>query len=89
MATAIMAPVNWNAFPKGHVTASKESASTANASHVNKRLEEEALRMAQETGFLVNVTRELIVSRFVNCALSQFASKREEVGPSLSLYDVK
>jgi len=75
MATAVLAPAKWSAFPKAHVATSKTSCKNL----VDKRLKEEALRIAEETGYFVTVTRELIVSRFVNCLLPHYTSKRNEV----------
>jgi hypothetical protein len=80
MATAVLAPAKWNTGRRLYWLNSKLPAQTSHLNNIQKWREEEALRVAEETGNFLTITHGFIVEQFVTCPLPRHAPNRQEVG---------
>jgi hypothetical protein len=72
---AVATSVRW--FP--HHSASLEKLQCSCNEQVSRYERNKALLIAEEAGYFVTITRDLIIEQFIDCALPSYSWKRDEV----------
>jgi hypothetical protein len=79
MATAVLAPVKWNTGRRLHVINSNVPAQTSQLNNIQKWRQEEAVRVAEESGNFLTISHSFIIDQLIKCQLPHHASDRQEV----------